>query len=97
MLLGQKIQINPNIDQNYNQDSTGFTVFASYPLRKFSFARLGLTYGFSRHQHHRFQHGLHRSFRSLAISNRSPGLPRSTGIVSSTSTRRLPTTPSIIP
>jgi outer membrane protein insertion porin family len=47
LLLGQKIQINPNIEQNYSQDTTGGTVFASYPLRKFSFARLGLTYGYS--------------------------------------------------
>jgi outer membrane protein insertion porin family len=31
---------------NYNTVSKGFTVFSSYPLRR-SFARLGLTYGFS--------------------------------------------------
>jgi outer membrane protein insertion porin family len=48
ILFGQKIQINPNIEQNYTQDTLGGTVFASYPLRKFSFARLGLTYGYSR-------------------------------------------------
>jgi outer membrane protein insertion porin family len=47
LLLGQKIQIDPNIVQNYNQNTTGATVFASYPLRKFSFARLGVTYGYS--------------------------------------------------
>jgi outer membrane protein insertion porin family len=47
ILLGQKIQINPNIEQDYNQDTTGGTIFASYPLRKFSFARLGLSYGYS--------------------------------------------------
>jgi outer membrane protein insertion porin family len=47
LLLGQKVQLNPNIEQNYNQNTTGFTVFASYPLRRFSFARLGLTYGYS--------------------------------------------------
>jgi outer membrane protein insertion porin family len=47
ILFGQKIQINPNIEQDYTQDTTGGTVFASYPLRKFSFARLGLTYGYS--------------------------------------------------
>jgi len=48
ILFGQKIQINPNIEQDYTQDTLGGTVFASYPLRKFSFARLGLTYGYSR-------------------------------------------------
>ena len=47
VLLGQKVQLNPAVEQNYNQNTTGFTVFASYPLRRFSFARLGLTYGFS--------------------------------------------------
>ena len=48
ILLGQKIQINPNIEQDYTQDTLGGTIFASYPLRKFSFARLGLSYGYSR-------------------------------------------------
>lgn len=47
ILFGQKIQINPNIEQDYTQNTTGGTVFASYPLRRFSFARLGLTYGYS--------------------------------------------------
>jgi outer membrane protein insertion porin family len=47
ILLGQKVQLNPNIEQDYNNNTTGFTVFASYPLRKFSFTRLGLTYGYS--------------------------------------------------
>lgn len=32
--------------QNFNQSSVGFTVFASYPLRR-SFARVGLTYSYS--------------------------------------------------
>ena len=47
LLLGQKIQIAPSIEQDYNQNTTGATVFASYPLRKFSFTRLGVTYGYS--------------------------------------------------
>ena len=32
--------------QNYAQNSSGFTVFASYPLRR-SFARVGVTYSYS--------------------------------------------------
>jgi outer membrane protein insertion porin family len=32
--------------QNYQQNSSGFTVFASYPLRR-TFARMGLTYSYS--------------------------------------------------
>src|ERR1700690_1450717 len=47
LLLGQQVAINPALQENYNTDSKGFTAFASYPLRKFSFARLGLTYGWS--------------------------------------------------
>jgi outer membrane protein insertion porin family len=48
LLLGQSVSINPQFIQNYNQDSTGFTVVASYPLKKLSFARVGLTYGLTR-------------------------------------------------
>jgi outer membrane protein insertion porin family len=33
--------------QNFQQNSSGFTVFASYPLRHPPFARLGLTYSYS--------------------------------------------------
>jgi outer membrane protein insertion porin family len=45
LLTGEQISVNPQYIQNYDQDSTGFTTFASYPLKRFSFARLGLTYG----------------------------------------------------
>ena len=48
LLLGQSVSINPQFIQNYNQNSTGFTVSASYPLKRFSFARFGLSYGLSR-------------------------------------------------
>jgi outer membrane protein insertion porin family len=47
LLLNQQIAINPALQENYNTDSRGFTIFASYPLRKLSFTRLGLTYGWS--------------------------------------------------
>src|SRR4030095_16064721 len=45
---GQSVSINPQFIQNYNQDSTGFTAFASYPIKRFSFLRVGLTYGLTR-------------------------------------------------
>ena len=45
--FGQQVQIDPNLVQNFNQNSRGFTIFASYPLKKFSFMRLGVTYGFT--------------------------------------------------
>ncbi len=48
LLLGQSVSINPQFIQNYNQDSTGFTLFASYPVRRLSFTRVGLQYGLTR-------------------------------------------------
>lgn len=47
LALGYQVQLNPNVVQNYIQNSDGFTVFASYPLKKLGFTRLGLTYGFT--------------------------------------------------
>jgi outer membrane protein insertion porin family len=48
-LLGRQISgINPQYIQNYDQNSTGFTAFLSYPAKRFSFARFGLSYGLTR-------------------------------------------------
>jgi outer membrane protein insertion porin family len=47
ILLGQQVAINPQLQENYNTDSKGFTIFGSYPMKRFSFARLGVTYGWS--------------------------------------------------
>jgi outer membrane protein insertion porin family len=47
LLYGQSVAINPALQQNYNTDSKGFTVSGTYPLKKLSFARFGLNYGFS--------------------------------------------------
>jgi outer membrane protein insertion porin family len=50
LLFGQQVAIDPALQENYNTNSKGFTIFASYPLRKLShagFTRLGLTYGWS--------------------------------------------------
>ena len=46
--LGQQVQLDPTREQNYTQDRKGFTVFASYPMRKFGFARLGLNYSYTK-------------------------------------------------
>ncbi len=48
ILLGQQVNIPGNIAENYNITSKGFSLFASAPIRQFSFARLGLTYQYSR-------------------------------------------------
>jgi outer membrane protein insertion porin family len=47
LALGYQVQLNPNTVQNYVQNSAGFTVFASYPLKKLGFTRLGVTYGYT--------------------------------------------------
>ena len=48
LLTGAAVSINPQYIQDYNQNSTGFTMFASYPLKRRAFTRLGLTYGLTR-------------------------------------------------
>jgi outer membrane protein insertion porin family len=45
VLTGQAVSINPEYVQNYNQNSTGFTTFASYPLKKKVFTRVQVSYG----------------------------------------------------
>ena len=47
LALGYQVQLNPDTVQNYVQNTDGFTLFASYPVRHLGFTRLGLTYGFS--------------------------------------------------
>jgi outer membrane protein insertion porin family len=47
-LTGRSVSINPAFVENYNTNSTGFTVYASYPVRRLSFTRVGLTYGLTR-------------------------------------------------
>ncbi len=50
LLFGQQVAIDPALQENYNTNSKGFTIFASYPVRKLSksgFTRVGLTYGWS--------------------------------------------------
>ncbi len=48
LLLGYKINIPGNIAENYNITSKGFTLFASSPVRRFSFARVALNYNYTR-------------------------------------------------
>jgi outer membrane protein insertion porin family len=47
ILLGQRVNIDPSIAQNYNQNSKGFTLFASYPVKRWSFTRIGISYGYT--------------------------------------------------
>ena len=47
-ITGQQVSINPQFIQDYNQNSTGFTTFANYALKKHVFTRVGITYGLTR-------------------------------------------------
>jgi len=85
LLFGQNVSINPQFIQNYNQDSTGFTAFASYPLRKFSFMRLGLTYGLTRTNITAFNDASRLLFQSIQYRSFA-GPSALNGIVSSTVT-----------
>ncbi len=52
--------------QNFSQNSSGFTAFSSYPLRR-SFARVGLTYSFTRTSLQTFNAASDLFFRALTF------------------------------
>jgi outer membrane protein insertion porin family len=85
LLLGQSVSINPQFIQNYNQDSTGFTAFASYPIKRFSFLRVGLTYGLTRTNITAFNDASKLLFQSIQYRSFA-GPSALNGIVSSTLT-----------
>ena len=85
LLLGQSVSINPQFIQNYNQDSTGFTAFASYPIKRLSFMRVGLTYGLTRTNITAFNDASRLLFQSIQYRSFA-GPSALNGIVSSTIT-----------
>jgi outer membrane protein insertion porin family len=85
LLTGQSVSINPQFIQNYNQDSTGFTVFASYPVRKLSFTRIALNYGLTRTNITAFNDASKMLFTQLQFRSIA-GPSALNGIVSSTIT-----------
>jgi outer membrane protein insertion porin family len=85
LLTGQSVSINPQFVQNYNQNSTGFTLFASYPPKKYPFARFGLTYGLTRTNIQSFNQASTLLFESVQFRSIS-GPSALNGIVSSTIT-----------
>jgi outer membrane protein insertion porin family len=83
--LGQSVSINPQFVQNYTQNSTGFTVFAQYPVKRLSFTRLAVTYGLTRTNIQSFNQASTLLFEQLQF--RSVAGPSALdGIVSSTVT-----------
>ena len=82
---GQSVSINPEFLQDYNQNSRGFTAYASYPLRRFSFARASISYGLTHTNITAFNDTSQLLFTSLQF--RSVAGPSALdGIVSSTIT-----------
>jgi outer membrane protein insertion porin family len=85
ILTGQSVSINPEFVQNYNQDSTGFTIFASYPVKKLSFTRIGLTYGLTHTNITAFNTASQLLFQNLQFRSIA-GPSALNGIISSTIT-----------
>jgi outer membrane protein insertion porin family len=85
LAFGQSVSINPQFVQNYTQNSTGFTLFAQYPVKRLSFTRLSLTYGLTRTNIQSFNQASTLLFEQLQF--RSVAGPSALdGIVSSTVT-----------
>jgi outer membrane protein insertion porin family len=83
LLTGQSVSVNPAYIENYNQNSTGFTVFASYPIKRLSFTRVGLNYGLTRTSITTFNSASEllftsTQFRSIAGPNALNGIVSST-------------------
>ena len=86
--FGKSVSINPEFVQNYTQNSTGFTLFASEPIKRLSFTRLGLTYGLTRTNIKPFNNASSLLFEALQFRSIS-GPSALNGIVSSTITPTL--------
>jgi outer membrane protein insertion porin family len=68
--------------QNYNQSSTGFTLSASYPLRR-SFKRVGVTYSFNKASVTAFSAASQNLFQTLSFRSGIQGSNALTGIITS--------------
>ena len=85
LLLGQQVSLNQQYVQNYNQNSDGFTTFASYPVKRFSFARVGISYGLTRTNITAFNQASDLLFEQLQFRSIA-GPSALNGIISSTIT-----------
>ena len=82
ILAGQNIAINPALAQNYSQNSKGFTVFASYPLHRYAFTSVSISYGWTKSDISTFSQASQLLFQSLQFSSLA-GSSTLAGIVSS--------------
>jgi outer membrane protein insertion porin family len=68
-ISGGSINLNQqqlNLIQNYNQNTTGFTVSAQYPIKR-SFKRIGVTYSFNKSSVQAFSQASQNLFSTLAF------------------------------
>ncbi len=84
--LQQNLFLSPQFTQNFQQNSAGFTVFASYPLRR-TFARVGLTYTYSVSSLQTFTAASNSFFQALNFS----GLAGPNALSGITSSQIMPT------
>ena len=82
ILVGQSVAINPALAQDYSQNSRGFTLFASYPLHRFAFTRVALTYGWTKSNISAFSQASQLLFQSVQYSSLQ-GPSQLNGIISS--------------
>jgi len=84
ILIGQPVNIDPNLAQNYDQKRVGGSVFASYPLRKYAFTRVGITYSLTSSDITAFSQASQLLFQSLEFRQLAGPTPNSlSGILSS--------------
>jgi outer membrane protein insertion porin family len=82
ILVGQSVAINPALAQDYSQNSKGFTIFASYPLHRFAFTRVGVTYGWTDSNITAYSQASQLLFQSIQYSSLQ-GPSQLNGIISS--------------
>ncbi len=82
ILVGQSVAINPALAQDYSQNSKGFSLFASYPLHRFAFTRVGINYTFTKSNIDAFSQASQLLFQSIQFSSLS-GPSQLNGIISS--------------
>lgn len=82
LLLGQQVSIPANIAENYNINSKGFTIFASAPVRRFSFARVAVNYSLTQSSISAFSTASQTLFQDIQFTSVA-GPSQLTGIVSS--------------
>jgi outer membrane protein insertion porin family len=83
LVLGRPVSIDPTLAQNYDTKRKGFTIFASYPVRKWSFARVGISYSLTSNNISAFSQASQLLFQSIQFRQLVAGPTALSGIRSS--------------